>query len=54
MKHLKQMSLIGGADYRGETTVVEQLILLFLGIFFADWTNFSAVIQNLSKFYAKT
>jgi hypothetical protein len=54
MKHLKQFSL-GGSNYEsGDTTPLEQLIIVVLSVYFNDWANFSSVIQNLSKFYSKT
>ncbi|HOZ46477.1 MAG TPA: hypothetical protein PLO37_05845 [Candidatus Hydrogenedentes bacterium] len=54
MKHLKQISLFSGDSDYGETTFLEQMILLLFAAYFADWQNFSSVYQNLQKFYAKT
>jgi hypothetical protein len=52
MKHIKQVS--SSADGGGQTTPLEQLILLLLSVYFSGWQNFSAVIGNLEKFYSKT
>ncbi len=39
---------------KGETTLIETLIITVMSILFRDWDNFPAVIQSLSQFYAKT
>lgn len=38
----------------GGTSALESIIILLVTVFFRDWDNFPTVIQNLSKFYAKT
>ena len=53
MKHIKPISLAADTT-SGNISVLEQAILLTISIFFSDWANFSAVIQNLQKFYRKT
>lgn len=42
------------APHLGQTNVIESVILLLLTVFFRSWDNFQPVIQNLSKYYAKT
>jgi len=60
MKHLSTVSrkpglaLIGGIGGGSNTTIGEQLVILLMTVFFNDWENFSAVIQNLQKYYQKT
>ncbi len=54
MKHISKISLTPTNYGEGETTVLEQLILLAFAVFFSDWRNFSSVMENLQKFYAKT
>lgn len=39
---------------QGRTTPLESLILLIFGVYFATWDNGPTVIQNLSKYFAKT
>ena len=53
MKHLRTITRVS-IPAQGETTVLESVILLLLTVFFNSWDNFSAVLQNLSKFYEKT
>ena len=53
MKHVKPISVAFDSN-GGETTLLEQVILLLLGIYFSNWENYSAVIRNLQKYYAKT
>lgn len=38
----------------GQTTALESIIILLITVFFRDWDNFTTVIQNLSKYFAKT
>jgi len=53
MKHLTVISRASlPAD--SETTALEQILILLLGVYFRDWDNFASVIQNLTKFYQKT
>lgn len=37
-----------------QVDLFETAILLLLQVFFSDWDNFPAVIQNLRKYYSKT
>jgi len=53
MNHLRVISR-APTPSKGETTPVETLVLLVLGIYFQEWDNFMPVIRNLSKFYQKT
>ena len=53
MKHVTKISRTS-TPAKGETTGIEQIILLVLGIFFRDWDNGIQVIQNLTAFYSKT
>lgn len=53
MKHLTVISR-ASLPAEGETTVLEQIILLLLSVYFADWDNFVSVIGNLAEFYQKT
>jgi hypothetical protein len=39
---------------QGNTTVIEQMIILVMGIFFGTWDNGPQVLQNLQKYYSKT
>ena len=53
MKHVTPVSRIPSqAD--GVLNPAEQLVILLLGIFFADNPNLGPVLQNLEKFYRKT
>jgi len=42
------------AGQSGQTTAIESIIILLLTVFFRTWDNFPTVVQNLSKYYAKT
>ena len=53
MTHLKTISRRPGLA-QGQTTAIETLVITLLSVFFQGWDNFSSVIQNLSKYYAKT
>ena len=53
MKHLKPISH-RPLQAQGQTTIEETLILMVLGVVFQSWDNFSAVAQNLQKYFSKT
>jgi len=53
MKHLTVISR-ASLPVESETTAIEQIIILLLGVYFRDWDNFLTVLQNLTKFYQKT
>ena len=53
MKHLKPISR-RPLQAQGQTTFAETLILMVLGVVFQSWDNFSAVSQNLQKYFSKT
>jgi len=53
MKHLTVISR-ASLPVESETTAIEQIILLLLGVYFQGWDNFMTVLQNLTKFYQKT
>ena len=54
MSHLRTLSRRPGLAQQGVTTPQESAVILFLTIFFGDWINGPTVIQNLTRFYAKT
>ncbi len=53
MPHIRTISRRPGLA-QGQTTAIETIIITLLSVFFQGWDNFAPVIQNLSKFYAKT
>ena len=53
MKHLSVISR-ASLPVESETTALEQIIILLLGVYFQGWDNFTTVLQNLTKFYQKT
>ncbi len=54
MKHVKPVTRTPMPAAESELTLVEQIILSLIAIFFQDWENFSPVYENLQKYYAKT
>lgn len=53
MKHIKAISLFQSSG-SGETTPLEAIILVVFSVLFSGYNNYSSVLQNLQKFYAKT
>jgi hypothetical protein len=53
MKHLRAISR-RPLQAQGQTTAVESLIMLVMGVIFQSWDNFATVAQNLQKYFAKT
>ena len=54
MNHVKSISRTRVNVQLAETTPLESLIVLVFTIYFGDWTNGPAAIQNLAKYYEKT
>lgn len=54
MSHLRTLSRRPQFAQEGVTTPLESAVIFFLTIFFGDWINAPTVIQNLTRFYAKT
>ena len=53
MKHVRLVSR-AQTPAIGATTAVEELVTLLLTAYFRHWDNFSGVISNLQKYFAKT
>jgi hypothetical protein len=54
MHHIAPISRPPVLAQDGNTSGLEQIVLLLVTVIFQDWDNFPGVIQNLQKFYAKT
>lgn len=54
MQHLTPISRTPLVAQEGNTSGLEQVILLLMTVIFQDWDNFLPVLQNLEKFYSKT
>lgn len=53
MTHIRTITRVSMPG-KGSIDPLEQIIILVIGIFFQDWDNYQAVLQNLQKFYSKT
>ena len=53
MKHVHPMSR-RRVPAKAELSAFEEIIILVLGVYFRDWTNYSTVIEDLEKYYTKT
>jgi hypothetical protein len=53
MSHIRSISRAPQLA-QGGTSPLETIIILLTTVIFQDWDNFPQVIQQLSKFYAKT
>lgn len=54
MTHVRCVTRAPKPAQEGVTTPLETVIILLVSVIFQDWDNFPQVIQQLSKFYAKT
>lgn len=57
MTHIRRLSKLprpASSLISSSLSPAETLVLLLLTAGFSDWDNYSAVIQNLQKYYEKT
>ncbi|NJL72409.1 MAG: hypothetical protein HC888_12975 [Candidatus Competibacteraceae bacterium] len=54
MRHLRTVTRTPAPAQEGTTTLIETIVIVVFGVFFADWDNGPQVLQNLSKYFGKT